>query len=238
MAGTSNRKPTARGVTWDKRTGRYRARIMVEGRQTYLGSFETEAEAAAAYRAVKAPRREVAAVQAERPASVAERMEVIKAQAAAQWRGRFRGKPVPVRFEVEGYEFGDTFSVERAGREAPQVYTFRRKVFRKFGGKVWAFWVWSSFCVADVDGDECGEAFEVELPGDVERMGLPSPCCKAHRKAGRPKHLPGATSLAEGGGMAVSGDPGGAAGAFEGVMEGLREALMDAARLAGIDDLV
>lgn len=41
------------GVTWDKQTGRWRSRIMIERRQVNLGRFDTPEEAHAAYLAAK-----------------------------------------------------------------------------------------------------------------------------------------------------------------------------------------
>ena len=52
------RKPTSahRGVSWVKSGRKWRAEIRINGKHTTLGSFEDEAEAAAAYRRAAAER--------------------------------------------------------------------------------------------------------------------------------------------------------------------------------------
>lgn len=43
-----------RGVTWDKRTGRWLAQVMIDGRNHFLGRFDDEDEAGAAAAAFRA----------------------------------------------------------------------------------------------------------------------------------------------------------------------------------------
>lgn len=236
---TSNMKP--RGVVWDAKAKVWRARIMAEGVRTYLGSFATAEEAGEAYARVKASRRPV--VAAERaPVGLrsVDRLAAFREQ-AERWHGEYKGRPEPTRYFVPGdpeNELGDMLMVERDGQRFPQMYVFQRKTWRRFGGRLWALWEWSSFCAHP----DCGEPFEVTTPGDVGRLTVPSAYCPAHRRPGRPRKAPRVLPQPEGGERASGGDPGGATGAFDGVMEGLQEvlqeALQEAARLAGIADLV
>jgi hypothetical protein len=46
-------KPTVKGYTWDKKTGKCRAQIRIDNNQKHLGSFDTEEEARAAYLVAK-----------------------------------------------------------------------------------------------------------------------------------------------------------------------------------------
>ena len=50
----NNRNRSVRGCTWDWRKRRWTAQIVVDGKQRKLGSFKTEAEATAVYRAAAA----------------------------------------------------------------------------------------------------------------------------------------------------------------------------------------
>ena len=45
---------TAKGYTFDKQTGKYRAKIMLDGKTIHLGSYDTPEEARSAYLAKKA----------------------------------------------------------------------------------------------------------------------------------------------------------------------------------------
>jgi HNH endonuclease/AP2 domain len=54
-----NRDP--KGYTWYKPTGKWRAQIMVSGRQIHIGYYDTEEAARAAYLAAKAVHHQIAA---------------------------------------------------------------------------------------------------------------------------------------------------------------------------------
>lgn len=223
---------------WDAKRGKFRARVTVEGRQVWLGSYDTEAEAAAAYERIRGPRRAVrrqaCEAASEQGRTAAQAVEAIQAQAAANWRGEFEGRPEPVRFEVQGFEMGDLFTVERPGVDLPQGFEFQGKTWARWGGRTWALWRWRTCCVRP----DCGEAFEVTTPADVRRMTVPTAHCPAHRRRGRPRKagqvLPqpeGGARGARGSGGQISGPSGDARGGGPG---GLREQ----ADLLGVGDLV
>lgn len=222
MGDPSNRKP--RGVMWDAKAKVWRARIMVEGVRTYLGGFATAEEAGEAYARVKGPRggRNQTKGEAgrERPSHKAAILEASKG-----WRGSYNGRPEPQIWEVEGEEHRDTFALWRSEDLPLQVYGFGGRTFRRFRGKMWALWEWRARCAA------CWEPFTVLTPASVENMGVPSAYCPAHRRPGRPRKAPRVLPQPEGGERASGGDPGGAA-------EGSEAEVMEAARLAGIADLV
>lgn len=145
-----------RGVSYDSRSNRYTADIMIDGRKRRIGSFLTVAEASEAYE---------------------ERRKAEPVVRPSTYRKSVSGPTVKDSFAEFLAVNGNPFSGDTWTTPDGQAYTFIEKKFSMQRRKRHLYYLFGSQCRT------CGAGFQTLVPASVSAMVGVARNCEAHRKA-------------------------------------------------------